>query len=102
MDRLESAEQTLQVERKTLELARAKLDVLEKYTREKTTKALRSESRPWPLAERSLNDDCRHCSLDPKQPESQAPLLVSFDEGCEGIDLGAKPRMTRQGAFSST
>jgi len=52
-----------------------------------------------PLA---LNNDCCNCSLDPKQPGSQAPLPVPFDEVCEGIDLGAKPRMTRQGAFSST
>ena len=36
------------------------------------------------------------------EPGSQAPLLVAFDEVCAGIDLGAKPRMTRQGAFSST
>jgi multidrug efflux pump subunit AcrA (membrane-fusion protein) len=41
VDRLESAEQSVQKERKTLELARAKLDVLEKYTREKTTNALK-------------------------------------------------------------
>ena len=41
VDRLESAEQSVQKERKTLELARAKLNVLEKYTREKTTKALK-------------------------------------------------------------
>ena len=34
----------LQKERKTLELARAKLNVLEKYTREKTTKALKVEA----------------------------------------------------------
>ncbi len=34
----------MQKERKTLELARAKLDVLEKYTREKTTKALKVEA----------------------------------------------------------
>ena len=44
VDRLESAEQSVQKERKTLELARAKLDVLEKYTREKTTKALKVEA----------------------------------------------------------
>ena len=44
VDRLEDAEQSVQKERKTLELARAKLDVLEKYTREKTTKALKVEA----------------------------------------------------------
>ena len=44
VDRLESAEQSVQKERKTLELARAKLNVLEKYTREKTTKALKVET----------------------------------------------------------
>ena len=44
VDRLESAEQSVQKERKTLELARAKLAVLEKYTREKTTKALKVEA----------------------------------------------------------
>ncbi len=44
VDRLEDAEQRLQQERKTLELTRAKLDVLEKYTREKTTKALKVEA----------------------------------------------------------
>ncbi len=44
VDRLEDAEQRLQKERKTLELTRAKLDVLEKYTREKTTKALKVEA----------------------------------------------------------
>jgi HlyD family secretion protein len=44
VDRLEDAEQSLQKERKTLELARAKLNVLEKYTREKTTKALKVEA----------------------------------------------------------
>jgi HlyD family secretion protein len=51
VDRLENAEQSLQKERKTLELARAKLDVLEKYTREKTTKALKVE------AERKLTEE---------------------------------------------
>jgi len=44
VDRLEDSEQRVQKERKTLELARAKLDVLEKYTREKTTKALKVEA----------------------------------------------------------
>ncbi len=44
VDRLEDAEQRVQKERKTLELARAKLDVLMKYTREKTTKALKVEA----------------------------------------------------------
>jgi len=44
VDRLEDAEQHLQKERKTLELARAKLDVLMKYTREKMTKALKVEA----------------------------------------------------------
>ena len=34
----------MQKERKRLELARSKLDVLEKYTREKTTKALKVEA----------------------------------------------------------
>lgn len=44
VDRLENAEQSVQKERKTLALAKAKLDVLEKYTREKTTKALKVEA----------------------------------------------------------
>jgi multidrug resistance efflux pump len=43
-DRLEDAEQRLVDERKALELGRAKLDTLEKYTREKTTKALKVEA----------------------------------------------------------
>ncbi len=44
VDRLEDAELTLQKERKALEIARAKLNVLEKYTREKTTKTLKLEA----------------------------------------------------------
>ncbi len=44
VDRLEDAEERLQHEKKSLELARAKLNVLEKYTRDKTTKALKLEA----------------------------------------------------------
>ena len=44
VDRLEDAELTLQKERKALELSRAKLNLLEKYTREKTTKTLKLEA----------------------------------------------------------
>ncbi len=51
VDRLEDAEQSLQEKRKKLEFARSKLDVLERYTREKTTKALKVE------AERKLTEE---------------------------------------------
>ena len=44
VDRLEAAEQTLRDEKTSLELSRSRLDVLEKYTREKTTKALKIEA----------------------------------------------------------
>jgi multidrug efflux pump subunit AcrA (membrane-fusion protein) len=51
VDRLETAEGTVATERKALELAKSKLEVLEKYTREKMTKALKVE------AERKRTDE---------------------------------------------
>ena len=50
-DRLEAAEAALQHEKETLELARSKLELLEKYTLPKTTKALKVE------AERKRSDE---------------------------------------------
>jgi RND family efflux transporter MFP subunit len=50
-DRLEAAEAALQREKEALELARSKLDLLEKYTLPKTTKALKVE------AERKRSDE---------------------------------------------
>jgi multidrug efflux pump subunit AcrA (membrane-fusion protein) len=51
VDRLETAEGTVATERKALEISKSKLEVLEKYTREKMTKSLKVE------AERKRTDE---------------------------------------------
>ena len=81
-DRLGAAEQTVAREKATVERARTKREVLEKYTREKTIKELQSEvekaksdelikQQAWELAkdtEAKLEQQIKNCRL-----------LASFD-----------------------